>query len=438
MIIRTYILERNSITRAGVRAHLQPASDIRVSGEAAEVGPALGAINSTKPGVVLLGAALYRQEGDRLLRRLLDIDPQPGVLILADHEDADTAGRALKAGALGYVARDVDAPELVTAIRRVARGDVVVSQKVTEPLLQHLVETRSALPKDVSQVLSPRELVVFGLTGEGLEAKEIADRLSISPRTVDVHRANIRNKLGIQGTHELMRHATLWAQQAEQQQHFCAFGRKASPLLLIEDDEVDILTVDRALRELGAGVELVAVRTAPEALDYLRRPGNARPGLVLLDIKMPGMDGHEFLTIVRKDSVLCTLPVVVLTASQLDVDRARMHALGITGYLVKTANPAGFADSLRLLARYWSVNEPAAARPVPSPAPAPGHVRARTPAVRMAASAPASPARRPNGAGCVSTRTGGTSAGLTRKLDLQGARPAVRTAGSDRPLETIQ
>lgn len=78
MIIRTYILERNSITRAGVRAHLQPASDIRVSGEAAEVGPALGAINSTKPGVVLLGAALYRQEGDRLLRRLLDIDLNRG------------------------------------------------------------------------------------------------------------------------------------------------------------------------------------------------------------------------------------------------------------------------------------------------------------------------------------------------------------------------
>jgi len=438
MIIRTFILERNSITRAGVRAHLQPASDIRVSGEAADAGPALEAINSTKPGVVLLGAAVYRQEGDRLLRRLLDIDPQPGLVILADHEDADTAERALKAGALGYVAREVDALGLVTAIRRVARGDVVVSQKVTAPLLQHLVETRSALPKDVSQVLSPRELVVFGLTGEGLEAKEIADRLSISPRTVDVHRANIRNKLGIQGTHELMRHATLWTQQAEQQQYLSAFGRKASPLLLVEDDEVDIMTVDRALRELGAGVELVAVRTAPEALDHLRRPGNARPGLVLLDLKLPGMDGHEFLAIIRNDPVLCTLPVVVLTASQLDADRARMHALGITGYLAKTANAAGFADSLRLLARYWSINEPAAARPVPNPPSAPVPVRPRTPAVRLAASAPASPGRRPNGAGCVSTRTGGTSVGPTRKLGLQGARPAVRSVGSDRPLETIQ
>ena len=254
------------------------------------------------------------------------------------------AERALKAGALGYVSPQHRGPGLVAAVRQVARRQVVVSPEIrgypaAEPD-REAARTRRRIP---SRVLSEREMEVFELTGQGLEAKEIAARFSISPRTVDVHRANIRNKLGIQGAHELMRFAMLWAQQQQDGERMRAFGRKASPLLLVEDDEVDILNVDRALRELDAGVELVAARTAEEALTYLRTPDKPRPGLVLLDLKMPGMDGREFLATVRKDAALRSLPVVVLTASQLDEDKLRMHSLGITGYLTKPASPAEFS-----------------------------------------------------------------------------------------------
>ncbi len=343
---------------------MEIASDIDVSGEASDLQVGLRVVNNSKPGVVLVGASLYRQEGDQLIRRLLDITPQPAVLILADQEDAWSAERALRAGALGYVSNRIEAPALAAAIRQVSRQQVVVSSEIKDALLRRLTGSTSATPKDPAQLLSEREMEIFVLTGKGLEAKEIAAQLSISPRTVDVHRANIRNKLGIQGAHELMRYAMLWEQHQQELERLRAFGRKASPLLLVEDDEVDILSVDRALQELGAEAKLVVARTAEEALTYLRNPGNTRPGLVLLDIKMPGMNGREFLVEVRKDPSLRSLPVVVLTASQLDEDKLGMHSLGITGYLTKPSNSAEFVQRLGLLAQYWGVNEPPPALPL--------------------------------------------------------------------------
>lgn len=367
MVIRVFILDAHSITRAGLRAHLDAVPDIHVSGEASDPEEALGLITRSKPGVVLLGATLYRQGGDRLIRRLLEVSPQPGLLVLADEGEAATAERALKAGATGFVTHNIESAELVAAVRQVARRQMVVSSEIRDSLLRNLTRDRPTVTKDPTQVLSDREMEVFELTGQGLEAKEIAARFSISPRTVDVHRANIRNKLGIQGAHELMRYAMLWNEQRRDVERMRLFARKASPLLLVEDDEVDILNVDRALRELDAGTELQVARTAEEALTRLRTPGLPRPGLVLLDLKMPGMDGHEFLQTVRNDASLRSLPVVVLTASQLEEDRQRMHSLGVAGYLTKPATPAEFVQRLGLLARYWSVNEPP-----PAPAVNPG------------------------------------------------------------------
>lgn len=357
MVIRVLIVEANSITRAGLRAYFDAASGIAVAGDASDPDTAVRMIPRAKPGVVLLGGALYGQGGERLIRRLLEARPQPAVLVMGDQTE-ERAALALKAGASGFVSCDAEASELVAAVREVASGQMVVSPQLRDALLRNLRRDRPIPSKDPTSVLSEREMGVFELTGQGLEAKEIAERFSISPRTVDVHRANIRNKLGIQGAHELMRYALLWRGQRQEAERMRAFARNANPLLLIEDDEVDILNVDRALRELNAGTELLVARTAEEALTRLRAPDEPRPGLVLLDLKMPGLDGHEFLKAVRQDARLRSLPVVVLTASQLEEDRQRMYSLGIAGYVTKPASPAEFIQRLGLLARYWSVNEP--------------------------------------------------------------------------------
>jgi DNA-binding NarL/FixJ family response regulator len=365
MAIRVLIVEEQSINRAGIRSHLQTDPGIELLGEVGDAAAGLSATMSGRPDVVVLGASLMRKQGDPLLGRLLGLGQPPAVLVLAEHEDAWIAERALRGGALGFLSNEVDAQTLTSAVRQVARQEVVLHPRLSGTLLRRLAGGPVSSAQDPPQLLSEREMEVFTLTGQGLEAKEIASELAISPRTVDVHRANIRAKLRIQGTHELMRKAMQWEQQRRHDRRLHAFCRERSPLLLVEDDEVDILSVERALRELGTGTRLVVARTADEALCFLRSPENPRPGLVLLDLKLPGMNGGEFLAEIRRDPALQNLPVVILTASRLEEDKVRMYALGIAGYLAKPASPAEFVEMVGLLAQYWSLNEappPAAAK----------------------------------------------------------------------------
>jgi len=362
--IRVLIIEEQSINRAGIRSHLETDPGIEVLGEVGDAAAGLSAVNVSQPDVVILGASFCRKRGEPVLRRLLKVSQPPAVLVLSEHEDAWIAERALRDGAMGYLSNEVNANTLASAVRQAARQEIVLDPRLGNRLLRHLATGFPTTQQDPPQVLSSREMEVFRLTGQGKEAKEIAAELSISSRTVDVHRANIRTKLRIQGTHELMRSAMEWEHHHRHERRLRAFCQERTPLLLVEDDEVDILSVQRALRELETETRLVVARSSDEALRFLRSPENPRPGLVLLDIKMPGMNGEEFLAEIRRDPDLHNLPVVVLTASRLEEDKARMYALGISGYLMKRANSAEFLEMVGLLAQYWSLNEPP-----PSPAP---------------------------------------------------------------------
>lgn len=358
MLIRAFILDDHSVTRAGIRSYLENARGVEVVGEASDPAAGLKAIMGTKPDVVIIGAAFQGKRGDQILTRILSLVPKPGILVMAEQEDALAAEQAFKAGALGYLSNSADATTLLEAVRQVAQQKVAISPRMSEELLRRMSRSTRVAPKDPTERLSARELEVFLLTGKGLEAKQIAGELEISSRTVDVHRANIRAKLGIYGAHELMRYAMQWQQNRRYGERLRGFCNDRRPLLLVEDDEVDILSVERGLQELGAETRLVVARTAEEALRYLRSPTSARPGLILLDLKMPGMSGQEFLEELRQDPALANLPVVVLTASQLEDDKRGTYSKGIAGYLVKPANSGEFVEMLGTLAQYWSINEP--------------------------------------------------------------------------------
>lgn len=129
------------------------------------------------------------------------------------------------------------------------------------------------------------------------------------------------------------------------------------PILLVEDDLVDVMTVKRAFRQLQVQNELIVVNNGEDALAYLKQPGKGLPCVILLDINMPKMNGLEYLEVVKEHALFKTIPVVMITSSkeQQDVDQAFMK--GISGYILKPADYDQFLASIQVLAPYWTRKE---------------------------------------------------------------------------------
>ena len=133
--------------------------------------------------------------------------------------------------------------------------------------------------------------------------------------------------------------------------------QNSKPILLIEDDDVDVMTVKRALRDLKVANQLVPIGDGEEAIEYLRNESAAKPCLVLLDLNMPKMDGAEFLKIVKKDKTLKKIPVVILTTSNSDRDVIESFELGAAGYMVKSVDYEKFVETIRAIDLYWTLSK---------------------------------------------------------------------------------
>ena len=133
--------------------------------------------------------------------------------------------------------------------------------------------------------------------------------------------------------------------------------RNLKPVLLLEDDSVDAMTVKRAMKDLDVKNVLVRVLNGEQALEYLRNDGNPEPCVILLDLNMPQMNGIEFLRIAKSDPQLKGIPVVVLTTSRADHDKLECFDNGVAGYILKPVNYNGFLDAMKILNLYWSLSE---------------------------------------------------------------------------------
>jgi CheY-like chemotaxis protein len=131
----------------------------------------------------------------------------------------------------------------------------------------------------------------------------------------------------------------------------------SKPILLIEDDSVDVMTVQRALKEIGVGNPVVALEHGEAALAYLRAPDSGRPCIILLDLNMPIMSGIEFLREAKHDAALRSIPVVVLTTSAEQHDKLSSFELGVAGYMAKPVDYRAFVEVMRQIDRYWTVSE---------------------------------------------------------------------------------
>ena len=133
--------------------------------------------------------------------------------------------------------------------------------------------------------------------------------------------------------------------------------RSSKPILLVEDDLVDAMTVKRALKELNITNQLDIVNNGEEALTFLRNPENEKPGIILLDLNMPKMNGIEFLQIVKKDDGLKKIPVVVLTTSKEDQDKVDSFNFGVSGYMIKPVDYRKFVEVVKAIDLYWTLSE---------------------------------------------------------------------------------
>ncbi len=131
----------------------------------------------------------------------------------------------------------------------------------------------------------------------------------------------------------------------------------SNPVLLVEDDSIDAMTVKRAFKELKIPNRLIVLKNGEEAITYLHKPDSEWPCIILLDLNMPKMGGLEFLTYLKNDPLLKRIPVVVMTTSQSDEDKLESYNLGIAGYMHKTLNYKEFVEVIRTTEKYWTTSE---------------------------------------------------------------------------------
>lgn len=133
--------------------------------------------------------------------------------------------------------------------------------------------------------------------------------------------------------------------------------RSFKPILLVEDDRVDAMTVQRALKDINVTNRLDITNNGEEALAFLRNPENEKPGIILLDLNMPKMNGIEFLKVAKNDADLKKIPVIVLTTSKEEQDKVDSFNLGVAGYMVKPVDYLKFVEVIKTINLYWTVSE---------------------------------------------------------------------------------
>jgi len=204
------LVDDHPLMRRGQADLLNREPDFAVCGEAGTAREAMKAIAKLKPDLVLVDMALPDKDGLELIKDIQALHPGLPVLAMSMQDESLYAPRVLRAGGRGYVMKQ-EGPELLAgAIRTVLSGQVALSPRMSAKLLESMVGPAGQASGGPEAKLTDRELEVLRHFGEGWSTDEIAGRLHLSPKTVDVHRGHIKEKLGFKTTPEFTRFAIRW------------------------------------------------------------------------------------------------------------------------------------------------------------------------------------------------------------------------------------
>ena len=191
--LRILIADDHVLVREGIRNFLDTEPDLEIVGEAGDAEGAIALARTRAPNVALLDLRMPGG-GVEATRRIREVAPGAQVVILSSFEDDEGVRGAIEAGAISYVLKDSGAEALAETIRRAARGEATLHPRVAARLLHGM---RPGGSNAVATALSPREREVLLLIGEGLDNREIAERLAIGEKTVKTHVSNLLGKLGV-------------------------------------------------------------------------------------------------------------------------------------------------------------------------------------------------------------------------------------------------
>jgi DNA-binding NarL/FixJ family response regulator len=207
---RVLIVDDHPIVRKGLAGLIREEPDLEVCGEAADATEALALVEKLAPDLILVDLSLKSGHGIELIKQVKSVRPGIRLLVSSMHDESLYAERALRAGAMGYVNKQEATESIVEAIRRVLKGQIFLSPRMTERVLRRMVDTGGRIDRSAIEGLSDRELTVFECIGRGLTTRQIAESLSIGVKTVETYRESIKAKLHISNYAELSRHAVHW------------------------------------------------------------------------------------------------------------------------------------------------------------------------------------------------------------------------------------
>jgi DNA-binding NarL/FixJ family response regulator len=210
---RILLVDDHPIVRQGMTQLINREKDLMVCGEAEDARTALDAIDHTKPDVVVIDISLPGPDGIDLIKAIRARHSKLPVLILSMHDESLYAERALRAGANGYLMKQEATTSILAALRHVRTGEIYVSNNIAKRLVKQFIDGPVNPARSAIDNLTDRELEVFSRISEGRSTRQIAKELYLSVKTVESYYANIKRKLSLQTSRELVQYAVCWLQR---------------------------------------------------------------------------------------------------------------------------------------------------------------------------------------------------------------------------------